>query len=73
MNTDGAEYAWHNEINPHEAQTQRVRKDCPMPDCKARSLLRLADHLRCTHRVDHWLKRSDLLKMVDTIWLATES
>ena len=43
---------------------ERRQKDCPIPGCKARSLKRLADHLRCTHHIDNWLTRSNLLKMV---------
>ena len=43
---------------------KRKQKDCPIPGCKATSLKRLADHLRCTHQIGNWLTRSNLLKMV---------
>lgn len=67
---DSDESSCQNETNTYKTIIQRTRRDCPMPDCKARSLLKLADHLRCAHHIDDWLRRSDLLKMVCTAQLA---
>ena len=45
------------ETKTSDFQEQSLRKqelrprDCPIPGCKATSLLKLADHLRCTHHI----------------------
>ena len=58
------ESACQIKIDPCKNRPHRKRRDCPIPGCKARSLLKLADHLHCSHHIDDWLRRSDLLKMV---------
>ncbi len=45
----------------------RVRKDCPVPGCSAKNVLRLANHLCQVHKLDSrnpWLKMKDNLTEV---------
>ena len=41
---------------------QRIRKDCPIPNCKSKQLLRLSCHLRVTHKIKNKVQRRKWLQ-----------
>ena len=51
--TSNAELEDNDKLMPPKKRVyRRKRKDCPIPNCGAKQLIKLADHIRLVHRID---------------------